>query len=119
MQEKGKRFQVRVLSSEDFIDFKDLFSEMALNIAKDSDGNAFNLSDAKVFRFEKGRDELFFSNTVIKLHNGDKLNSKQLEIGGQGFKKVKLGALVLNLHIQRHYSAGQQKKYLISFVTAK
>ena len=70
--------------------------------------------------FDLKKEEMsFFSNTVIKLPNGDKLNWKQLEIGGQGFKKVKLGALVLNLHIQRHYSAGQQKKYLISFVTAK
>lgn len=59
-KKKGKPLQVREMGYEDFIDFKELHSEMALNIAKDSDGNTFKLSDVKVFRFEKESDKFLY-----------------------------------------------------------
>lgn len=59
-KKRGKPLQVRELGYEDFVDFKEVHSEMALNIAKDSDGNTFKLSDVKVIRFEKGSDMFLY-----------------------------------------------------------
>lgn len=67
----GEPLGVTEMSYEDFIDFKFVYDEISPNLAKDTDGNVFKISDVKQLRFEKGCD--FFSiKLVMSSWNGVK-----------------------------------------------
>lgn len=74
-KKKGDPLRVKELSFGDFVDLKQLYDELGLNLIKNAEGRPFKINEVRVLHFEKGSD-CFTYKTSFEQGNSSTINFK-------------------------------------------